>query len=317
MDHQDRTALCAAAQETLAQAPGHRKLALLWAGAAAAAGLLSSLLSLLLDTQIAGTGGLQGMELRSFLSTMQMALGLFVFIALPFWTIGHTAAALEISRTRQAKPAVLLEGFRRFGPALRFFLLQAVVYIALGVVCLNLGNLLFVLSPMATQVMELMTPIMEGMAASADYQPDPAAMDALMAAMLPVMIGNAVLFLILCLPISYRLRMAQLRLMDAPRCGARYAMASSVRMMRGQCLSLFLLDLRFWWFYLAEVAVTVLCYGDILLPLLGVSLPFSQDVGYFLFYCAAMAAQVGLYTFAKNRLAVTYAKFYERILPAA
>lgn len=316
MDHKERSALCAAARETLEQTPQHRKVVLIWAAVASGAGVLSSLLSMLLGSQIAGTGGLSGMELRSVLSTAQMAVSLFTMIALPFWQIGHNALALEIARTRQANLSTLPEGFRRFGPVLRFYLLQTIVYLALAVVSINVGGILFSMTPLANPLMEQMLPIMEEFYASADYQLDPATAESLMKASVPLMIVCAVLFVALCVPVFYRLRLAQLRLMDEPRCGALYAMVSSTRMMRGQCVSLFLLDLRFWWFYLGEVVIAAVCYGDLLLPALGVELPFSEDVSFFLFYIAAMAAQVALYWFAKNQLAVTYAKFYEQRLPS-
>lgn len=317
MDKQERRRVCSEAAEALAQTPGHRKLALLWAGAAAAAGLLSSLFSFLLSTQIADTGGLDGMGLRSILSTAQSALALFTSIALPFWSMGHTAAALEMSRTRQAHPTALLEGFRRFGPVLRFLLLQGILYLLLALLCINLSSILVSLTPLAVPLMELMLPVMESAGTTGNYQLDQATLDAITAAMVPVMIFLTALYLALCIPVFYRLRMAQLRLMDEPGCGALYAMVSSTRMMRHNCLQLFLLDLRFWWFYLAEAAIMALCYGDVLLPLLGITLPMNQDAAYFLFYFAAMIAQVGLYAFAKNRLSVTYARFYESLLPTA
>lgn len=315
MDKQERADLCAAAVRDLSQTPAHRNIAWIWAGVAAAAGLLGSLLSFFLDSRIAQTGSLDGIGLRSFLSTVQMAVSLFTMIALPFWNIGHTAAALEISRSRQAKSDLLLEGFRRFGPVLRYHLLQALLVIVLAIVSMNVGNVLFSLTPLALPLTAQMMEIMETMYASPDYVPDPAAMEEILKGTIPLLIGCAVLFLVLYILVAYRLRLVPWLLMDEPRCGALAAMAASVRQMRGCCLSLFLLDLRFWWFYLAEMLIAALCYGDVLLPLLGVNLPVSRDAAYFLFYAAAMVAQVGLYGYAKNRLAVTYAKFYDAALP--
>ena len=62
-----------------------------------------------------------------------------------------------------------------------------------------------------------------------------------------------------------------------------------------------------------ELAVVVLCYGDILLPMLGVSLPMDSQVGAMVFYVVSILAQAGLYILAKNRLAVTYAGFYDLV----
>lgn len=311
MDRQDRNRIYADAAAQAAQTPGQRKLAAVWAGAAAAAALMTSLVSLLLENQISGTGGLDGMGLRSFLSTAQLALGLFTAIALPFWTLGHTAAALEISRTRTARLGALAEGFRRFGAALRFFLLQAAVYVALAVVSLNISSILFSLTPQAANVMELMLPLMENPTGTGDAAADMAILESAAEAMLPAILLWCGLFLVLSIPAFFRLRLAQLRLVDEPACGAIASALFSVRTMRHHCLSLFLLDLRFWWFYLGELAVAALCYRDVLLPMLGVSLPMDGQTGSIVFYVVSLLAQAGLYILAKNRVAVCYAGFYD------
>lgn len=315
MDKQERADICAAADKSLAQTPGHRNIAWIWAGAAAGVGILGSLLGFFLDTQIANTGSLSGIGLRSVLSTVQMAVSLFTMIAMPFWNIGHTAAALEISRNSRAKSGLLLEGFRRFGPVLRYQLLQCVLVFALLVASMNVGNILFSLTPMAGPLVARMMAVMDEMYASPTYEPDPAVMEAILADSVPLVLLCAAVFLILYALVAYRLRLVPWLLMDEPRCGVLRAAASSLQRMKGLCGALFLLDLRFWWFYLAEVLIALLCYGDLLLPLLGVTLPVSQDAAYFLFYIAAMAAQVALYGFAKNKLAVTYATFYDATLP--
>ena len=313
MDRQDRNRIYADAAAQLAQTPGQWKLAAVWAGAAAAVALLTSLVSLLLENQISGTGGLDGMGLRSFLSTAQLALGFFTSIALPFWTLGHTAAGLEMSRTQTARLGTLAEGFRRFGPALRFFLLQAVIYVALAIVSLNISSILFSLTPQAVSVMEIMMPLMENPAGFSDPAAEQAILEAATEAMLPAILLWFAVFVLLSIPAFYRLRLAQLRLMDEPGCGAIASALFSIRTMRHNCISLFLLDLRFWWFYLGELAIVAVCYGDVLLPMLGVSLPMGRQTSAVLFYVVSILAQAGLYTLAKNRVAVTYAGFYDNV----
>ena len=313
MDREDRNRLCAVAADSLLHTPGAGKLVAIWAGVAAAAALLTSLFTLLLETQISDTGGLAGMELRSFLSTAQLALGLFTSIALPFWALGHTAACLEISRTQTARLSTLTEGFRRFGPALRFFLLQTVIYVVLAIVSLNISSILFSFTPFAGQAMNLMLPLMENPTGTGDPMADAALLGSATEAIIPAIGMWGVVFMVLCIPTFYRLRLAQLRLVDAPACGALAALFFSIQHMRHNCIKLFLLDLRFWWCYLGELAVVVLCYGDILLPMLGVSLPMDSQVGAMVFYVVSILAQAGLYILAKNRLAVTYAGFYDRV----
>jgi predicted transposase YdaD len=50
-----------------------------------------------------------------------------------------------------------------------------------------------------------------------------------------------------------------------------------------------------------------------ILTALGILMPFSDDVAFFLFYLAATAAQVVLLYFCSNKVEVTYAKFYDAL----
>ena len=87
-------------------------------------------------------------------------------------------------------------------------------------------------------------------------------------------------------------------------------MRASSELTRYRRLGLFKLDLSFWWFYLLNAGTLVLCYGDVLLNLMGVSLPWSEDVSYFLFLVLYAAAQLALYWWRKNEVDVTYAQVY-------
>lgn len=311
MDLQDRRGLKAAAAEALHHAPQHRKLVLLWAGASALASLLASLLTLLLDSGIAATGGLSGIGTRNILSTAQSVLSLAVTVLLPFWTLGYTRLTLQLGRREPADAHTLLSGFRRFGPALRLLLVQAVLYIGLAMACFSIGSTVLMMTPLAEPLYETMLPLMES--AGTELVLTDAVMASLMEAMLPVILGCTVIYLIVLIPVAYRLRMADLVLMDDPRCGALAALRASTGMLRRNCWKLFRLDLSFWWFYLAEALVAVLCYGDVLLGALGISLPLSAEAAYFVFYALAMAAQVGLYYGSRNQVSVTYALAYDSL----
>ena len=314
MDQQTRNQLCSNTAQILTQTPQHRKLALLWAGVAAGAGLLTTLISLLLGNGIAGTGGLAGMGARSMLSTVQTAVLFFTAIALPFWETGYYAAALDIHDNRCARPTILLEGFRRFGPVLRFFLLQGVIYFAIATLCIQVGGMLYTMTPLTLPSLERFVALMEQVHADQALLEDPAIQRAFLELAMPAAILCGVLMLALMIPVFYRLRMVPFLLLDGLGRRALRAILDSFVMMRKNCLSLFLLDLRFWWFYLAEVAISVLCYGDWLLEALGVPLPLGDQAASLLFYVLAMTAQVALYGYAKNQVVVTYAGFYRQLL---
>ena len=69
------------------------------------------------------------------------------------------------------------------------------------------------------------------------------------------------------------------------------------------------------------ILIPLLCYGDVLLPLAGVNLPFDPMVSFFLFYVASQAAQVLLYWRCRNLVECTYVGAYdtlcaEQVLPS-
>ena len=105
-----------------------RKLALLFTGAAVALSFLITLVGFLLTKQMEGTGGLGGIGLRAALSSIQTLVTMAGALALPFWNLGYTRAALDTARDGSAEPRTLLSGFRLFFPALRLFILQALLY---------------------------------------------------------------------------------------------------------------------------------------------------------------------------------------------
>ena len=129
-------------------------------------------------------------------------------------------------------------------------------------------------------------------------------------AMLPIFLIFVPCFLLLCAPFFYRYRMAAFWLMDHPQGGALAAMHSSRQLMQGKRMALFRLDLRFWWFYLLDLLVTGICYGDLLLDALGITLPFSSDVSYFLFFGIYLICLLVLHYWRRNEVSVTYAHVY-------
>lgn len=308
MNIRDLHDLKSAAREALSAAPDHRRLVLISAGAAAALSLAVSLVSFLLDGQIAQTAGLGGLGLRSVLSTVQSLLSLGMSLLLPFWSLGYVSAVLKLSRREPAAPGTLLDGFRRFWPALRLLLLKEIIYVGVAVLCVYAGSAVFSFTPLAAPLYEIMLPLLaEGSA------PDAVTQAAMLDAMMPMMIGILVLCCIVLIPLSYRFRMAQLRLIDDSACGARMALGDSSRMMRGNRFALFRLDLSFWWFYLAQAVVMVLSYGDVLASGFGIDLPLSDNTAFFVFYVLGLLGQLVLFYYFQNFVKVTYAKAYDAL----
>lgn len=317
MDIRNRRAIVDTASQKLSAAPGSpQQVVLVYAGIGCLLSLLSSLLSLVLDQQIAGTGGLSGMGLRSVLSTVQTVLPIVQTLVMLCLGYGYHSAALRMSRGVATKPATLLEGFRHIGVLLRTTVLQYLIYIGLAIGSLYASIYIFLLLPFSDGFYDLMEPLTNSSSLlNSAATLDDATMVAASQELTPVLWIFLLLFLAVFLPIYYLHRMVMFSLADEPQLGAFRTLRRSCQMMRRNRLALLKLDLRFWWYYLLQIVVTIVCYGDLLLPMLGVTLPFSGTVSYFLFYGLSLALQFALYYFFMNRVTVAYAIVYEELRP--
>lgn len=304
----DRHTLRQQAADKLSAAPNRGKLILLFIGVSAGLSLAAGIVSMILDGQIAGTGGLGGMQLRSVLSTVQALLNIALLVLIPFWNLGYTSVALKLGRGEAASQKDLLNGFRRFGAALRLMLLRGMVSFAIAFAAMQVASILFSMTPWAAPFYLQAENLL-----SLSGEIDEAALVSLTPLMLPFLIIFGVLCLVATIPVTYRLRMAEYCIMDNPQCGALLALLQSNRMMKGNCVALFKLDLSFWWFYLANSLISLLCYGDTLLPQLGISLPFAPEVGFLLFYVLALGAQILLYWRCRNQVECTYVCAYDAL----
>ena len=145
----DSRSLRQKAANRLESAPNQGKLVLLFACVSAGLFLVTGLVSLLLDGLIAGTGGLGGLQKRSILTTVQAMLNLLLFVFVPFWNLGYISAALKLGHGEAAAETDLLNGFRRFGPALRLILLRLVVNFAVFFVAIQVASIVFSFTPWA------------------------------------------------------------------------------------------------------------------------------------------------------------------------
>ncbi|MBQ7328714.1 MAG: hypothetical protein IJX01_09250 [Oscillospiraceae bacterium] len=289
-----------------------RRLVLIHTAVSLGASLVVGLLNLLFSQMIATTGGLGGMGMRSMLQTAQTTLELAVTLALPFWNISLTRAALCWARGELAEPPALLEGFRRFRSVLGVKLLTGFIFLGLCMAVSYIGTMLFLFTPFAHGLMKALDPIMQN---SGVLDPELLLSDEVMAqissAAVPLMIFLGVLFAALAIPVWYRIRFADFAVMDGGRAAA--SLLESFRITKKRALEVFKIDLHFWWFYLLQLLTVVLCYGDTILAALGVSLPMSEEVSYVLFFAVGIVAQGLLLWWYQARVSVTYALAYEQL----
>jgi uncharacterized membrane protein len=296
------------AYQRLEHAPNARRLIIVHAIVPAVISLVLTVFSYLLSQQIEGTGGLGGLGLRSVLESAQSMLQVLSMIFSLFWAYGMHRIALRWSRGEQAQDADLLAGFHHFGAVLRTGLLQAFLYFAMVFVALQISSLIFSMTPLAGPMLELTQQILD----DPNFMPTDAA---LLDAMIPYLPFLLVCLVLMVVPLFYRLRMMEFVLMDMPQHGALHAYRASKLLMRGNCIRLLKVDLKFWWFYLLEILTACLFYGDLALPLFGIDLGLSADTLFFAACILGLTAQTALYIWRKNHIMTAYALVYQALLP--
>ena len=316
MNIRDRRAIHQKAQQALSEATGNPgRIVLIYAIVCAALALLSSSVDILLSNRIADTGGLGNIGLRSVLSTVQTVLPFFQLAITSCLSLGYHFCVLRIARGQQAQPGTLLEGFRNFGPLFRALLFQTLMYFSLGIISMYLSSLLFMMTPFSADFSALMTPILEssGMLTSGELVLDDATLFAAAETLVPMLWIWLGLFLLLFLPVFYSYRMTVFCIADEPRRGALYCLHKSKLMMRRNRMALLKLDLSMWWYYLLQLVISIICYGEVILPLLGVDLGWDPMFGYYFFFVLSLALQTVSYYFLMNRVNVAYAVAYDTL----
>ena len=288
----------AKAQERLAgQESAVRRVATIHAGVIAAAALLVSAIQFIVQQKINTVVGLSGMGMLSMLETVQSVLQTVMNILQPFWVMGFLCVALRIARGQQVSAGNLLEGFRRFGPVLRLMILKVLIFGGLAVACIYVTSMIYTITPFSQKMVDIMFPLMESGAtmeemSQALYQ---LPVEEMMDIAVPVMVIFSVIYGVIAAVMFYRMRLADLVIMDKPGTRARAALAISGRLSRKKRWQLFRVDLSFWWYYALQVLALLVCWADMLLPLVGINLPVDESVLYFGCYAAGLALQVLLF----------------------
>lgn len=284
------------------------RLAFYYIGLPTALNLLLMVISYVLSQQDVGGGGLSGLGPQAALESTDLLLRLALSAFTVFWQMGYIRAVLRWARGENAVPSDLFEGLRNFGPVLRNFLLQCALVFVIAMVAVQVSAVVYVVSPLSASF----AAVVEQMMADPTYVPDSAAIMNFYLSYGPFLLLAAA---VLCLPVAYRLRLVEFALMDAPRKGAFHALRMSLSLMRGNCVKLFKLDLRFWWFYVLQVLTSVVFYLDMILELAGVRTGIDSSLLFYLSSILGLLAQLLLLTFGANRVYTTYAAVYEALKP--
>ena len=285
-----------------------KKLILLHAGIAALVTLLGSLSSHLMTNSMDAATGLAGIGTRTGLSFFRSILLFATTLAMPFWDLGYTRAAVLYAKGDTPTPGDLLTGFRRFLPAFRMMLIQTVAIFAVLFLTVQLATTLFMLSPFGLLFMEQLDGILTPDMMTSEAMMNEEMMQKLMPSLTPVYILWAVLTLAALIFLTYRFRFASFALMDDGQ-GAIAAFRLSFRKTKRRCKQLFKLDLHFWWYYALAFAIAVLSYLDVILPMLGVAI--NAEVAFWVFFLLGQICNLSLHIFCTPKLQTTYALFFQ------
>ena len=316
MDICNTSEIKAAALRRLTDAGQAKRIAAIYAGVTLGLSALVTILGLVLEAMMSGATGLGGMGRRTILSSVQSMLPWVVGLITMCVELGYQAAMLRVARGQYASPQTLRLGFDRFWVLLRCILLEGVILFAIAFGGIYIATMLFMLTPFSGRVMEVLSPVLENVTLlSPEMVLDEALYDQLMQAMIPAFVMCAIVVAAAAIPVLYRLRMARFVIIDKPGIGALAALGESRKMMKGNCLRLAKLDISLWPYYIGCVFASLLCYGDVLLPMMGARFPWSDTVSYYLFFALYLAVQFAVYYFLRNQAEVAYSIAYDSIRP--
>lgn len=289
-----------------------RRLVMIHTGVTAAFALVSILLQFVLAEGIGNTGGLSGMGTRSILETMRTVLQWANTLLIPFWNLGFLHVALQWYRGRDPHQQELLTGFRRIGPCIGLLVNRALICLLVMIVTMNLCANIFALTPAAEKLVEL-TGAVESVEAMYAYMESITEADllAMGKVLMPMLILWGVLCLVILVPLLYRFRLAEYVILDQKGMRGMGAMVISASLLWRRCWQLVRLDLRFWWYYGLKLLCMVLCYLDVILPMMGMELPIGADAAYLLTYGVYLVALFGVEVAFRPLVDTAYAGVYE------
>lgn len=285
-----------------------KKVVLVYAGIAALSSLVVTVVQALLDSRISQTGGIQNIGTRSMLTTADTVLTIAQLLLVMCLTLGYTGSMLRIARGQYASPNSLKAGGERIWVLLRTRLLQMLIMTAAAFALCFLVINVCLLTPLSNRVIAVM-----GTVSAEVLLADDLALIGFYSAMLPIILIYLVTLVPLLWYFSCTYRMVDYLLIDRPQLGAFGALRESRRMMQGNMKMMLRVDLSFWWYYLLQALVSVLVYLNMVLALFSIGLP--PEVLYWGTVVLYLAADFALRYFFSNKVAVTYALFYDSLCP--
>jgi len=284
-------------------------LVLIHTGVLLSLSLIASAINLYLNDQISTTSGLSGLGVRSILQSLQAFLQYGTTLFSPFWQAGFTLAVLHLARGISASRKDLLGGFRRWSAVLSLQLFTMMLLFGAVIACGYLAAMIFTFTPFAEPLAQALEPML----ASGSIDMAAIASDVILDAYVPFF----AIYLLILIPVvlfwTLSIRLSNYLILDQ-KMGGFIAIHFSMVAMRGNRMKMLKLDLSFWWYYLIEILLSIVCYLDVILPLLGIHLPFNETMAFFAALILYGVLELAFHYWKKPYHDVTYALAYQEIL---
>ena len=316
MNIRDRRQIREFAAGRLENARNITKIVLIYCALTLGLSALATVVNYLLDAQMDGLTGLSSISKRTTLSAIQSTLT----FALPLVTMcletGYQAAMLRTARGQYTSEQTLRLGFDRFWVLMRCSIFMGIRFAITLFLCVYAGIVVFMMLPISQPAMDVLRPYLAQMSVlSGELVLDEGAYVQFAQAVWPAYVICGVLYALAAIPLWYSYRMGRYIVIDKPGMGALAVLRASKQMMRKNRIALFKLDMSFWWFYLVQLLASAVCYGDMILPMLGIDLPGNEDVWFFVFMACYFAIHFAANYFLRSRVEVSYALAYDCIKP--
>lgn len=276
----------ARAKKTLSYTPWDvKKIVLVYSLVALCVSPLLTGINGLLLSAAENAQGLSGLGVTSMLETVSSVLNTAWMIFSMFWVPGILYCALQLLREQDPWPKGLLRGFTKWVSILKYNILVVLFIFALAMFISPVVSIVSL--PFMGQFQEMLSAVPATEADMVAYL-ETLPTQQLFYAVMPMMILMFGAMFAVLIPLSYRVRLVNLLLLDEERLGVREAIRYSFRLTKGSCLQLLRLDLSFWWYYLLIFIVAVLPMASVL-PLFN-----SRSATAATLICDAAAAILGV-----------------------
>ncbi len=293
-----------------------RKIVLIYAAVAFGVSLVAALMNLFLNSQVAQTGGLDGLEVKTLWETTATVSELALAFLTPIWSLGLVSVVLGFARGKEAQPKDLTAGFNRFSRGLGLHLLTILLYILAAFIAVYIGTALMSLLADMAKLDAILQPYAQTIEANPDIVSDPAFLqtlpwqELLACLWLPILVIFLLTIVALAF-LSYRLRLASYYLMDGLGMGPMQAMRKSFSSMKGNVFAFIRLDLSYWWYYLL-MALFGTSSLVTLIPFL-LDMPQVSDLAAVGIQFLSSGALCALYWWKGAQVETTFALAYENL----